>query len=433
MPVAAPVVVRPDGRSIRRPAPEAVHLRGAKAPQAQRMIPMKPAQRLTAAVAIPLVLTLAGAGAYLRLNGQKAAVDTPASDDTGPPDVSTTDRFAMDLAVVVEGAAVLLDTLVLSVSAAGEAAAWRQAVVKTQVPGHVRTIRVAENGAVTGGALLVVIDATEYQLTVEETRARLREAEARYREITLGDDRLADPQLRTERAAAARARSGLDVARVAVQRAEINLSRTRVVAPFAGSIANLRVVLGQHVTPGEELLTVQVMDPIRVELQVLEGEIGFLSPGRPARVTFAAFPGEEFDGRIESINPVVEQHTRTARVSIAVDNPGARVLPGMYARASLAARRFPDRVLVPREAILERDRRTMLFVFEGDGSTGRANWRYVNTGRMNERYVEILAEGSEAGRVEPGEVVLVGGHYTLVHDSPVRLADKQPAAGGLPR
>ena len=65
-----------------------------------------------------------------------------------------------------------------------------------------------------------------------------------------------------ERDTAARARSGLDAARVAVDRAEINLLRTRIVAPFPGRVANLKVVPGQYVNVGDELLTVQAMDPI---------------------------------------------------------------------------------------------------------------------------------------------------------------------------
>ncbi|HSJ26295.1 MAG TPA: efflux RND transporter periplasmic adaptor subunit [Longimicrobiales bacterium] len=391
---------------------------------------MRLSKRLATAFAIVLVLSLSGAGVYLRINGHSAAA-TGGGGATGDlPDVSATEQFAADLAVPVEGAEVLLDTLVLAVTATGEAASMRQTTLRAQVTGQVRAVRVRENRNVAAGAVLVEIDPTEYQLALDEARARLREAEARYREITLGDDRIDDAGVRADRDSAARARSGLDVARVAVQRAEINLSRTRVTAPFGGSIANLQVVEGQHVTQGEELLVVQAMDPIRVEAQVLEGDIGFLQPGRRAAVTFAAFPGEIFDGVIESINPVVDQQTRTARATVTVRNPGGRVLPGMYARVSLSARRFADRVMVPRDAILERDRRTMLFVFRGEGEQGRTEWRYVNTGLMNDHYVEILEEGEEDGMVRPGEIVLVSGHRTLQHDIPVRLVANARAEGG---
>jgi membrane fusion protein, multidrug efflux system len=379
-----------------------------------------------------LVLTLAGAGAYMRMHGQQEAAAQDAGAASGADDAGA-DTFSSDAAVPVEGAEVVLDTLVLSVSAAGEAASLRKTALRAQVAGQVRAVRVAENGRVGTNALLVEIDPTEYRLALEEAHAQLREMDARYREMTLGDDRLDDARIRAERDSIARARSGLDRARLAVQRAEFNLARTRVLAPFAGSIADIRVVPGQHVVPGDELLSVQAMDPVKVEAQVLEGEIGLLVPGSTASVTFAAFPGQVFEGRVESINPVVEQQTRTARVSVTIRNPDGRILPGMYARATLPARRFADRVLVPREAILERDRRTLVLVFNGEGNLGRAQWRYVNTGLMNDRYVEIVADGPEDGTVQPGETVLVGGHYTLVHDIPVRLVQNARREGGRPQ
>jgi membrane fusion protein, multidrug efflux system len=395
---------------------------------------MKISRRLIGASIVVTLLSGSGAGVYWRINGAKAGQEGGSSQPRGDlPDVSASEAFSTDIALAVEGAEVRRDTLVIAVTAAGQAASRQQTALRAQVSGQVRAVRVGENQAVAGGAAVIELDATEYRLALEEAQARLRGAEAQYREITLGDDRIEDALVRAARDSIARARSGLDVSRVAVSRAEINLARTRVVAPFAGRVANMKVVVGQQVNTGDELLTIQAMDPIRVEAQVLEGEIGYLTPGRTAQVTFAAFRGEVFEGRIESINPVVDQQTRTARVSVAVSNPGGRILPGMYASVSLAARRFADRILVPRSAILERDRRTMLFVYEESGSNGLAKWRYVNTGLMNDSEVEIVAEGPETDMVKPGEVVLVGGHYTLTHDARVRLVESAAAAGGRPR
>ena len=385
---------------------------------------------ITVATAL-LVVSLSGAGVYYRItNHQAASGQSPSTPAGDLPENSAGEAFSTDLAVAVEGAEVVLDTLVLTVSAPGEAASWQQTAVRSQVSGQVKAVRVSENQAVAQGALLIEIDPIEYQLSLEEAEARLRQADVSYRETTLDDDRIADPRARAERDSAARARSGLDAARVAVDRAEINLRRTRVVAPFPGRVANLAVVAGQQVNVGDELLTVQAMDPIRVDAKVLEGNIGYLAVGRTASVTFAAFPGEVFAGRIQAINPVVDPEFRNARVSISVRNPNGRILPGMFARASLSAERFPDRILVPRSAILERDnRRTLVFVFEGEGERGRAKWRYVTPGRSNDTHVEIL-EDPDTEMLAPGEIVLVGGHYTLSHDIPVRLVDNVVKAEG---
>ena len=305
-----------------------------------------------------LVLVTSAAGVVYKLNGSEAdtgsatgaTVDSIAASKASDPSGSTS-----DLAIPVEGEAVVQDTLVLAVSAAGQVAAWRQSVITAQVEGQVQAVAVRENARVGANAALLNIDPAEYELALAEAQASLRTAEAQYRETTLFDERITDPSVRAERQKAARAKSGLDRAEVAVEKAKLELSRSRVRAPFAGRVANVKVQPGQWVRPGDELMTVVELSRVKVDVQVLEGQIAFLTPGRSARVHFAAFPEESFTGRIETINPIVDEQTRSARVVVSVPNPDGKLLPGMYARVSLDARRFADRVLVPRSAILERD------------------------------------------------------------------------------
>jgi membrane fusion protein, multidrug efflux system len=346
--------------------------------------------------------------------------------------ISGTRSFRTEMAIPVEGMPAVRDTLVITVSAAGQAEAARRIALHPRVEGQVVRIAVVENAVVAEGQPLLWIDPADYRLAVKEAEAELREAQARFEEMTLLDDRIADAGVRSHRERIARARSGLERAEVSVQRAHRQLTRTVVRAPFSGRVANVRVVTGQHVRQTDELLWVVALDPIRLEVQVLESEVGFLTAGGAVRASFTALPDRPVSGRITAINPLVERGNRTATVIVDIPNPDGHILPGMYARVALDARRFPDRVLVPRAAVLERDRRTMLFVFEGDEITGRAKWRYVTTGLANDRLVEILEDdGSET--VRPGEIVLTGGHSTLVHDARVRVMGDTAAAGGRPR
>jgi len=384
-------------------------------------------KRLLGFGAAILVLALAGSGVYLRIRGEDG---TEAAGGGGEaPDVSAASTFATDIAIPVSGAEVVRDTLVLRVTASGQAAAWRRATLSAEVQGRILDLPVMENDRVADGTLLLRVDDTEYQLNVENAEAGLRQAEASFRELTLFDERtIDDPEVRAERERTARAKSGLDQAEVALRRARLELERTRVRAPFPGRVASIEVVEGQRVSQGEPLMTVVDLDPIKVEVQVLESEVRYLAPGRRAAVRFSAFPDREFEGRIETINPMVDETTRMAKVTLTVMNPDGEILPGMYARVSLDAQQLPDRILVPREAILERDRRTMLFVYED----GFAKWRYVTTGLENEDLVEIVPD-PDTEMVAPGEVVLTDGHYTLIHDARVRLVEDVQAAGGRPR
>ncbi|HEV3050212.1 MAG TPA: efflux RND transporter periplasmic adaptor subunit [Longimicrobium sp.] len=394
-----------------------------------------PSRRTLTTSAIALAVAIAaGAAVYGRIESADAASGETAKDSTRPlVQTSASGTFNTDVAIPVQGVPATRGELVMSVSAAGQAEAWQKTVLVAQVNGRIVSLPVREGDGVGSGQTLVGLDGAEYTLAVEEAQAALADAQNKLREATLFDDRITDEAVRRERAAAARVRSGVEAAEVRLRRARLDLSRTRTGSPIAGRVASLKVVPGQWVRQGDELMTIVALNPIRVEVQVLESEIAHLAPGRTANVTFAAFPGETFTGRIQTINPIVESGTRTARVTVLVDNPGGRILPGMYARVSLQAQRYADRVLVPRSAVLERDRRAMLFVYEPGAQDGLAKWRYVTTGLQNETMVEIVSEGVETDSVKPGEVVLTEGHYTLIHDARVRLVEDVKQAGGRPQ
>ena len=363
----------------------------------------------------------------LRPPPEEADVLADVSEEVGEVVQSVREQFDTELPQPVSGVAAIQDTLWISVTAKGRAEAFREAKLTARAAGMVVSVRVRENQQVSAGELVVQIDTTEYALDVAANEAVLRKAEADYRTLVLFDEELEDPEVRRQRDRLARAQVGLDQAQVDYQRAQLVLEKTAVRAPFGARVADLMVVQGQFVREGDDLLTVVDIDPIKVSIEVLATEVVHLDEGRAASLVFTAFPGQTFTGRIETINPVVDPQTNTARVTVHLPNPDGRIKPGMYAEADLEAQHFPDRLLIPRTAIRETDdRRDFLFVVED----GRAKWRYVTVGMENDYYVELL-EG-DVEWVAPGEIVLVDGHQMLPHDAAVELVDDPVAAGGRP-
>lgn len=395
---------------------------------------MSHSRRTLSLVTLLLVLGAVGAAVAWRLAGVGEGEEAQAEAVEGEllvPDAGPA-QFSAAAASPVSGAEVTRDTLWIRVTAAGQAEAFRRTILAAQVEGVVVRMPVRENQRVAPGALLVQIDTAEAALALEQARADLLAAETDYRQRILFDDEIEDPAVRAERERIARSTSGLEQARVALRQAELQLERTRVTAPFGGRVADVEVVEGEHVSVGQELLTVVDLDPIKVEVQVLESELRYLSEGRRATLTFNAYPGEEFVGRVETINPVVDPDNSTGRVTVVLPNGDGRIKPGMYAEVSLDAEALPDRVVIPRSALVERARRPVVFVYEEGPRGGLAKWRYVNPGRENETHVEIRREGPEQGMVEPGEIVLVDGHHYLAHDTPIRLVENVEAEGGRP-
>jgi HlyD family secretion protein len=398
---------------------------------------MKHTRKIITGVFVIALIAAAATGVYRRVNAAKAAAAE--SSDTSRAKVakvaSASSQFDPNTPVPVEGEEAIQGDLMMAVNAAGQAASRRQTVVRAQVGGQVKSVSIRENSVAGSSQVLIAIDPTEYQLALAEAKANLRNAEASFREMTLGDDQnIKDAALRKERSDAARDRAHVESAEVAVMKAQMNLDRTSVKAPFGGRIANLKVVPGQFVNAGEELLTVQEMDPIRVDVQVLEGQIANITPGRAAEISFSAFPGVKFAGRVETMNPIVDQQTRTARVTVAIPNPQGRILPGMYARVTLAAQSLTDRLIVPRSAVITRDHgRSLVFVFVADsagGDIGRAKWHYVTPGQENDTQVELVPDDNDP--VHAGDIVLTAGQYSLTHDAKVKLTKNAKLNGGRP-
>jgi HlyD family secretion protein len=350
-------------------------------------------------------------------------------------EVPSADQFSD--ASAVKGVEVTLGTLWIHVTAAGEAAANRMSAIASRSSGIVQRVSVRENDRVEAGDLLVQLDTIEAAMGLAQAEASVLQAQVSYREQMLRAGEILDPAVAAERERIVRIASGLTGAEVALERARMDLEQTRVRAPFAGRVANLNAVEGAYLASGQEVMTLVQLDPIRVEVDVLEGQLPLLAPGRKAQIRFTAIPGQSFPATIESINPIVDRATSSGRVTLTLPNPRGAIFPGMYATATIEAEGYANRTLIPREAVLERgtDRREMVFLFlpRANGATeGKAAWRYVTTGRRNDSLVEILeSTDPNSPTPVPGEIVLVDGHHYIAHDVEVRLTDNVQAAGGI--
>ncbi|MBO9516158.1 MAG: HlyD family secretion protein [Variovorax sp.] len=127
------------------------------------------------------------------------------------------------------------------------------------------------------------------QATREEARAKVRRAEADLRKAQeaaggSGDDN-----------------AQLQSARAAVEKADLDLSRTRVVAPARGMVTDLRTDVGHFVQPGSPVMTLIAMHDLWISAEMTENNLGHIDPGDAAAVVLDVLPGEVLKGRVRSI------------------------------------------------------------------------------------------------------------------------------------
>ena len=137
-------------------------------------------------------------------------------------------------------------------------------------------------------------------------------------------------------------------------------------SPVSGIVMEKTVVRGMRAMPGDVLY--RIVDPSRlwVEASIYEPDVAAVRPGQQAAITFGAFPGERFAGRVVYIAPELDAQARTVSVRFELANPGGRLKAGMFATVSLDVP-LGTGLVVPSDAVLDSGRRQLVFVSAGDG------------------------------------------------------------------
>ncbi|MGH7859143.1 MAG: efflux RND transporter periplasmic adaptor subunit, partial [Candidatus Binatia bacterium] len=182
-------------------------------------------------------------------------------------------------------------------------------------------------------------------------------------------------------------------------------------APFAGTVVERHVTLGEMVEPQTPLFQVADLSTVWVWIDVFERDLARVHLGDGVELRVDAFPGESFEGRVAYLASRLESETRTARARVEVPNLDGKLRPGMFARVRISDPHGGDgraeasaALAVPEGAIQRDGERTLVFVALGGG---RFDPREVRTGRRGGGYVEILEGLAE------GDSVAVSGTFVL--------------------
>ncbi len=210
--------------------------------------------------------------------------------------------------------------------------------------------------------------------------------------------------------------------------AEIDPSRpgeeyalNQVYSPISGTVTAVNVSVGSTVGTSTPLATVGIVDRLAVIARVSERDVGSLSVGQAAQATLAAFPGVSFPLRVARLSPVVDPSSRSKEVRLAFEKPDARVNPGMFAKLVIYTERLVDRIAVPEQAVIERNKRKLVFVVKEDG---KVEERGISVGKTIDG-TAIVENGLSAG-----EKVVVSGQQVLADGAEVIVVNAKDLSGG---
>jgi len=351
-------------------------------------------------------------GFYLHI--QKLIASSP---KPGPQTVSTTKAQLLDWQPQLNAVASLSPV--------------RGVDLSSEIAGLVRQVSFHSGQNVKAGEVLVELNAD-----VERAQMRTLEAAVDLAELVLARDKAQLAAQAVSQAQVDADTADLKSKRAQLAQAQATLDKKTVRAPFAGRLGISTVVPGQYLNVGDKIVTLQTLQPIYADFSLPQQRLSQLSVSQRVQLRTDAYPGQTFAGRINAISPKVDTGTRNVQVQATLDNPQAKLLPGMFGNLGVNVGEPMRTLTLPQAAITYNPYGATVFVIkpaEKAGPDGKkplqASQVFVTTGETRGDQVAVT-KGLQAGDevVTSGQLKLKNGTPVLIDNSvqPLSQADPKP-------
>ena len=193
-------------------------------------------------------------------------------------------------------------------------------------------------------------------------------------------------------------------------------------APFAGQLGIRQIDLGQYLSPGTPVVTLQALSPIYIDFLLPQQQVAQVKVGQKVTARIDAFPDRTYEGEIFAINPKIEIGTRNVIVRATVENEDHSLLPGMFAKVDIAIGAPRKEMTLPQTAIVYNAYGNLVYVVDesGNGPPGpdgkpmlTVQQVFVETGATRGDQVAILKG------VKDGDTIVSSGQMKLRNGAPI--------------
>lgn len=307
----------------------------------------------------------------------------------------------------------------------GNIIADQELKVYSTIPTRIVTMNVDVGDVVKKSQILAIVDNEKIKQAVIQAEAGLESANAQYKNIDTEwkrfnklykENAVSQSQFDAIDAQREAAKSAVKQLEAALAASKNQLDDSYINAPIGGIISQRILEEGDQASPGIPVFTIVKMNPVKIQIEVVENQIGLVKVGQKAHITVESYPNEQFEGVLSKINPTLNPLSRTIGAEVLVDNPQLKLRPGMFAKVEVVVNRHERTLLIPKYAVLENTKLEYLggeltnsqvvvekFVFIVQDSL--AFRKDILTGIENGNMVEVLS-----GLNENEQIIIVGQH-----------------------
>lgn len=164
-----------------------------------------------------------------------------------------------------------------------------------------------------------------------------------------------------------------------------------VTAPFAGTVVDFNLTLGQSVDAGSPLFKIADLSSVWADLQIYQKNLAEVQEGQSVEITSQHYL-PDYLGTIDYVSPVVDEHTRTGLARVVVKNSSRIWRPGLFVKGRIVVSEKTVPVAIPHSAVLAMNGNHIVFVKTPEGFEPRA----VTLGVRDEEFIAVT-DGLKAG------------------------------------
>lgn len=294
-------------------------------------------------------------------------------------------------------------------NAVGSLRAINGANLSSEVAGIIETISFDSGAEVEEGVVLI-------QLRNKDELAQLQalEATARLAQITLDRDLKQLKVFAVSRATVDADRAALNNAKAQVEAKRASIDKKTIRAPFKGRLGIREVDVGQYLTAGAPIVSLQQLEAMYIDFNVPERFLTKLSVGQKVGARADALSDTSFEGEISAINTEVDEATRNIQVRALFKNPDYKLLPGMFAHVSVVTGTPEKQITLPQTAITYNPYgNTVYLVARDEKGALFAKQAFVTLGPTRGDQVAVLSGVNE------GDEIVTAGQLKIRNGSPL--------------